>query len=366
MKFHAYAAVFIGVDFFTRRPDHGRRLHTLDRGLFRFEVGAKRDRRRMRHESIRVGGFFGVGSCHPCPFLSVVIDLDQQIIDVLFGAIVIHQVESIAGRHGTAVSSAMRNGMVVLLLLDAEHGVILRLARPLDVSGIEIALDIAVDAGVAIHLALILQRIRVDLEVAVSVLVDVRLDDLIQIRRKNGVVGAIQAASGLMFVANGGLIRQRDQGRHIVHQHQRMLSSLMLEVVINPLHFHEAGDEVPRGLLILAAVFPGLVLFADSAGIVIGERILGEGIVDDLRNGLLLKDVTTSRKRQEPHPRHQVRRVVRQSSIVAQWSETAELAVEVAKRDAVNLPDSDGYVLAEHVLGRNRGVFRYQLQLEFE
>ena len=94
----------------------------------------------------------------------------------------IHQVIAIAGSHRPGVTGAVGNGVIVLLLLDAKRSVILGLARPFHVRGIEEAVDIAVEAGVAGDFTFIFQRVRVDLEIAVFVLVDVRLDHLVQVR----------------------------------------------------------------------------------------------------------------------------------------------------------------------------------------
>ena len=78
-----------------------------------------------------------------------------------------------------------------------------------------------------------------------------------------------------------------------------MLIFFVLEVVVNPLLFHEPADEVEIRLAVLHAVSPGPVGSIEGF-FEIREAVIAEDLLDDVGDFLLLKDPAIGGPRQEP------------------------------------------------------------------
>ena len=150
-----------------------------------------------------------------------------------------------------------------------------------------------------------------------------------------------------------------------VGQHQRVLAVLVLEEIIDAFVFHQAADEVEIRLAVLHAVVPGGVRAAQRIP-EIREALVAEDLFDDVGHRLALEDAAVRRARQEPQPGHEGRAVAAASAVGRGLHEAADVAVEVARRFAVEQVQADRRVAADHGVEVQVGVFAGEVHVDLE
>src|SRR5262249_30916184 len=103
----------------------------------------------------------------------------------------------------------------------------------------------------------------------------------------------------------------------------------MLEVVVDPLLFHEPAHEVEVRLTVLHAVL-ALDVRAVEPVVEDRHRVVGEDLLDDVGDGLLLEDPTVAGAREEPEPRANGHPVFVVATDTVALGEAGDVAVEVA------------------------------------
>src|SRR5262249_20906362 len=136
----------------------------------------------------------------------------------------------------------------------------------------------------------------------------------------------------------------------------------MLEVVVDPLLFHEPAHEVEIGLAVLGAVL-ALDVRAVEPVVEDRHRVVGEDLLDDVGNGLLLEDPTVAGAREEPEPRADRHSVFVVFAEGVALGEAGDVAVEVA-RPAFRALKLHGDLLAEKIARLDVAPGRQRRQLE--
>jgi len=90
---------------------------------------------------------------------------------------------------------------------------------------------------------------------------------------------------GYLAIIGEGLM-----GTHGIGEHQGMLVLFVCEKIINTFLLHEPADKVEIRLPVLDAIIPGSVLYAAQGILDVGEAMISEHFLDDVGNGLILKD----------------------------------------------------------------------------
>ena len=149
--------------------------------------------------------------------------------------------------------------------------------------------------------------------------------------------------------------------RRGVGQHEVMFSIVVPEEVADALLLHEAADEIEVRLAVLDAVFPGLVGLG-QAQIVIGEAVLAKGILDDVRDGLLLEDATIARPCEQPQPGHQFGLVAGIAIPDWQLAKPADDAMKIpVATDAIALGQTNAARLTDESVKVELRVLAHQL-----
>jgi hypothetical protein len=155
------------------------------------------------------------------------------------------------------------------------------------------------------------------------------------------------------------------RARHVlaarVGEHQRVVPVRVPEVVVDPLLLHQPADEVEVGLPVLHAVRP-LAVGTRQLQLEIGDRVVGEHLLDDVGNGHLLEDAAVGGARQEPQPRVNGGRVVVIPAVELALREARDEAVEVA-RAVVGQRQLDRDVLAEDRIDVDLAVGTQQVEI---
>ena len=85
--------------------------------------------------------------------------------------------------------------------------------------------------------------------------------------------------------------------------HQRVLSALVLEEIVDAVLLHQPADEVEVGLAVLHAVFELRIrAFVGQLRFEVGEAAILEHLLDDLGRLLVQEDPAVGRARQQPEP----------------------------------------------------------------
>ena len=86
-----------------------------------------------------------------------------------------------------------------------------------------------------------------------------------------------------------------------IGKHKRVLGFVVFEVVVDALLLHEPTDEVEIRLPVLDAVLPGPVGTAERF-LEIGKTVVSENLLDNVRDGLVLKDAAVGVTGEKPQP----------------------------------------------------------------
>ena len=116
-------------------------------------------------------------------------------------------------------------------------------------------------------------------------------------------------------------------GAIAVREHQGVLPILVLEEVVDALVLEQAADEVEVGLPVLDAVGP-IPVAAGEPLVEVGEAVLAEDLLDDIRDLLVLIGAAVGGARQEPEPGDQGGPVHGIGPIESDVGEAADVAVE--------------------------------------
>jgi len=150
----------------------------------------------------------------------------------------------------------------------------------------------------------------------------------------------------------------------VVRQHQGVLVLLVAEVVEDPFLFHQPGDEIEIRLPVLHAVLAFLVGALEVQGIV-GEAQVGEHLLDNLGNRLVLEDAAIGGPGEEPEPGDDLGVVAAVARLPAPGQKSAHEAVEIPG-SAVRQAGGERDALAHNLLGRDGVLFREHLQAILE
>ena len=136
----------------------------------------------------------------------------------------------------------------------------------------------------------------------------------------------------------------------------------MLEKIENAILFHQPGYEVEARLAVLDAVITRLVRCLQRIGKIVEPQIRKDRL-DDVGNGLVLKDAAIGGARQKPHPWDHFGIIRGEGFIRAALAKAADNPVEVSGRP-VRLLHGDGHVFSDDVGETDAVVFGKQVQFE--
>ncbi len=174
-------------------------------------------------------------------------------------------------------------------------------------------------------------------------------------------VVALAMAEGRRVVRHAGVATRAAMRAVGVGEHQDVALLLMAEPVVDALLFHQPADEVEAGLAVLHAVFP-LAVGAREGILEIGKAEVAEHLLDDLRHALVLEDAAVRGARQQPRPGPQGGLVAGELAVPGHLATARDDAVKEAPAAAGQL-QRQAHRLAEQLLQRQVGIFRYQVQL---
>jgi len=134
----------------------------------------------------------------------------------------------------------------------------------------------------------------------------------------------------------------------------------MLKEIEDAVLLHQARDKIESGLAILDNIF-ALGVAALGEVLKVLEAVILKHFLDDLGDGLLLKNLAIGGACEEPEPRDDFCLIVAKAVIPTGATETAYEAIPMTLIIAGML-DLEGYLLADDIFEGNRVVFGEQLR----
>jgi hypothetical protein len=148
-----------------------------------------------------------------------------------------------------------------------------------------------------------------------------------------------------------------------IGEDDRVVAVGVADVVVDSFLLHQPADEVEVGLPVLHAVGP-LAVGGGELQLEVGHRMIGEHLLDDVRDGHLLEDAAVGGAGQEPQPRPHHRRVARVAPVLRALREARHVTVEVAAA-VVGQRQLHRDVLAEDVVDVDVLLRTQQIELIF-
>ena len=257
VELHLHAAVLVGEDLFTRRPDHHRGLRAVDARALRLHLRPVGNRARRTGEAVRVGRRLGVLR-NEAPVLRGVLDRREQVFLALVLALGVRHGEIRPGVEADAGTFAGDLLIGRLLVFDAQLG-----------RGIARALR-QIAAGVVEFFEFLLRQDGVD-----GLLVGGQRG-----RRRLEVVVAECPLAGAEAICvlpfpdaahRADLRRGNDlrvgalgQPAVVVAEHHGVAAVVVEEVEVDAFLLQQPADEVVGGLAVLHAVVALLVLAVET------------------------------------------------------------------------------------------------------
>ena len=133
-----------------------------------------------------------------------------------------------------------------------------------------------------------------------------------------------------------GPARTRFVGSHVVHDHHRVFSVLVLPVIVDALVLHEPAHEIERGLIVLHAK-DALLIAAAELELEVLEPVVAKRLFYYFLDRPLLENAAVARPRQEPEPRHDLRMIGAHAALIAEEHHRAHIAVKVARAPVLHL-----------------------------
>ena len=169
----------------------------------------------------------------------------------------------------------------------------------------------------------------------------------------------VRREKGYFFVAG-----KRFVGADRIGQHERVLVFLVFEVVVDALLLHEPADEVEIRFTVLDAVSPFTVGAAERF-LKIRETLVPEHLLDDIRDGHLLKDAAVGRAGQKPQPGMHGGGVDAEVAQGARQAEPTDKPVEVPDFVLGQL-EANGDILPQEVLELDIRILAEQFEIKLK
>src|SRR5262249_19971018 len=166
------------------------------------------------------------------------------------------------------------------------------------------------------------------------------------------------------IVAGGFLFRTRIVSCGIVRENEDMFAILMFEVIADAFFFHQPGNEIEVCLAILHAIIARREISIQPKFEILKLQVR-ENLLDDVGDGLVLKNPAIGGARQEPQPRNHLRSVGREAPILRALRESIDEPIPVTL-GAVRIKDAQRDVLSNQVLKLDRVILRQQIEIEVE
>ena len=169
----------------------------------------------------------------------------------------------------------------------------------------------------------------------------------------------VRRVIGDFFVTGKGVV-----GTERIGQHQHVPVALMFEIIVDALLLHEPADEVEIGFPVLDAVVPGAVSTTQRL-FEIGEPMVPEHLLDNIRDGHLLENPAVGGAGQKPQPGPHGHVVGVEIVNIALLTEAAHESVEIACL-VLGQFELDGDVLPQQLAEVERGIVAEQIELELK
>ena len=351
--------VLVGVDLLARGADDDGGLAPLDDGLGGGARGPELD---VRWDGGEVAGEEGAlaraGLGVVFVGMGVQAGRDDEVLAVLILARVVGEGELVAGADPASIGGARDDLVVGAELLHPHPRVGLAVAKRGVLAGVVVDLEVRAEmaagdrgAGLEVPRRVLAVEVVVDEGAGPHGLAAGPVADALEVGR--GLAGRTVGDLGVLAE---GLVRRRR-----VAQHHRVLAVLVGEEVVDALLLHQAADEVEVGLAVLDAV-PPLAVGAGEAVVDVGEPVVLEHLLDDVRDLPLLEDAAVGGAGEEPDGRDHGGPVGSQAPATVELGEAADHAVDVP-RAALRAREAHRHVLADDVVEADGVVFAQQVEL---
>ena len=169
----------------------------------------------------------------------------------------------------------------------------------------------------------------------------------------------VRREKGYFFVAG-----KRFVGTDRIGQHERVFVFFVFEIVVDALLLHEPAGEVEIGFAVLDAVGP-LAISAAERFFEIREAEVPKHLLDDIRNGHILKDPAVGRPGQEPQPGMHSGCVEAEIAQGARQAEPAHEPVEITGFVLGQL-EANGDILPQKILELDVRIFAEQVEVKLK